>query len=246
MKKHILTLGMVAGLFSAAFTHADSVPFKSADFDFEAQDILALVPQDKVSPQGDVLYCRADLNVAGEATRSSCFAKDTAIELVIETEQALKQLTFAAAEVDGQAVPVRMSFRVAYTPLAKSMHVSLIPNLGTMQAEYGRDYVAPQERLDISDWYQRYSEHSYVGGQEFLGEGDMARVATTVSPTGKPTTLKTLDAKKAHVRDADIVKRTLRYSRFIPGTVNGKVVPMEYLVAVHYGNNSSEVYADNK
>ena len=244
MKKQILTIGMAATLFAATnIALADTLPFKSADFDFEPQDVLALVPQEKVSSEGDVLYCRADLSAEGQVERSSCFAKNTAIELVVETEQALKELPFLAAEIEDQAVPVRMSFRVAYTPLTDSIHVSLIPNLGTMQAQHGRDYVAPQERLDVSDWYQRYSENSYVGGREFLGEGEMARVATTVSPTGKPTVLKTVDAKKAHVRDADIVKRTLRYSRFIPGTVNGKVVPMEYVVAVHYGD-PAEAYAD--
>lgn len=246
MKKQILNIGMVAALFSlAAFTHADTNPFKSADFDFEGDELLSLVPQDKVAAKGNVLYCRADINTEGNAERGSCFAKDTAVELVVQTEQALKQLAFSPAEIEGSVVPVRMSFRIAYTPLASGMHVSLIPNLGTMQAQHGRDYVAPQERLDVSDWYQRYSENSYVGGREFLGQGDMARVATTVSPAGKPTTLKTVDAKKAHIRDADIVKRTLRYSRFIPGTVNGKVVPMEYLVAVHYGN-PTEAYADAK
>lgn len=246
MKKQILNIGVVAALYSvASFASAETLPFSSADFDFEPQEVLALVPEEKVSPKGDVLYCRADLTIDGDVERSSCFAKDTAVELVVETEQALKKLSFSPAEIEGKAVPVRMSFRIAYTPLASSTHVSLIPNLGTMQAQHGRDYVAPQERLDVSDWYQRYSEHSYVGGREFLGQGDMARVATTVSPNGKPTTLKTVDAKKAHIRDADIVKRTLRYSRFIPGTVNGKVVPMEYVVAVHYGN-PTEAYADAK
>jgi hypothetical protein len=246
MKKHILNIGLMGAVFSfSAFAAAESVPFKSADFDFEARDILDLVPEEKVSANGDVMYCRADLSAAGEVERSSCFAKDSAIELVVETEQALKQLNFTAAEIDGEAIPVRMSFRVAYTPLSNATHVSLIPNLGTMQAQFGRDYVAPQQRLDVSDWYQSYSQHSYVGGQEFLGNGDMARVATTVSKVGKPTALKTVDAKRAHIRDADIVKRTLRDSRFIPGSVNGKVVPMEYVVAVHYGN-ATEAYADAK
>ncbi len=246
MKKQILSIGMVAALFTAAaYVNAEALPFKSADFDFEARDILDIVPVDSVSSEGDVLYCRADLSINGDVERTSCFAKETSIELVVETERAIKQLAFVPAEIDGEAVPVRMSFRIAYTPLASSTHVMLIPNLGTMQAQHGRDYIAPQERLDVSDWYQRYSEHSYVGGRDFLGQGDMARIATTVSPSGKPTILKTVDAKKAHIRDADIVKRTLRYSRFIPGTVNGKVVPMEYVVAVHYGN-PNEAYADAK
>jgi len=246
MKKQLRQVGLFAAMVSASFVAvADSLPFKSADFDFEGQELLSMVPEAKVSKDGDVLYCRADISIHGKVERGSCFAKEAAVELVVETEQALKNLAFVAAEVEGKAVPVRMSFRIAYTPVADYTHVSLIPNLGTMQAQYGRDYVAPQERLDVSDWFERYSQNSYLGGQEFLGEGNMARVATLVSPQGKPTTLKTVDAQKAHVRDADIVKRTLRDSRFIPGTVNGKVVPMEYLVAVHYGG-ANEAYADAK
>ena len=243
MKKQIRNIGLLASLLCAPLmAQANEVTFQSADFDFEPAELLSKVPEAQVAASGDVLYCRADIGAEGAVDRGSCFAKETNFELVIETEKALKSLSFLPAEMDGKAIPVRMSFRVAYTPLADSIHVSLIPNLGTMQAQYGRDYVAPQERLDISDWYQRYSEHSYIGGKEFLGEGRMARVATMVSPKGTPTTLKTVDATKAHIRDADIVKRTLRHSRFIPGTVNGKVVPMEYIVAVHYGD-ANEAYA---
>jgi len=246
MKKQLRRAGLLAALIASPIAViAESLPFQSADFDFEGSELLSMIPESKVSTSGDVLYCRADISIEGQVERGSCFAKDSSVELVVETEQALKHLAFMPAEVEGEAVPVRMSFRIAYTPVSDYTHVSLIPNLGTVQAQHGRDYVAPQERLDVSDWYARYSEHSYIGGQEFLGEGSMARVATLVTAHGKPTTLKTVDAQKAHIRDADIVKRTLRSSRFIPGTVNGKVVPMEYVVAVHYGA-SNEAYAGTK
>lgn len=223
---------------------AKELPFKSADFNFEGEELLAAVTTDNIS-ESDVLYCRADIGIDGQAERANCYAKKTSPELVVETEQALASLAFSAAEVDGEAVPVRMSFRVAYTVVGEATVVTLIPNLGTMQAQYGRDYIAPQERLDVSDWFERYSDNSLVGGKEFLGEGDLARVSAVIDHRGTPSRMKSEAAKRAHIRDADVVKSTLKHSRFIPGTSNGKVVPMEYMVAVHY-ENSNSAYAKAK
>lgn len=246
MKKTLQKISLASILLSLPFiASANELPFKSADFNFSGSDLLAAVNSRTLAANGDVLYCRADISVEGKAERANCFAKSSSVELVVDAEQAVQSLPFAAAEIDGKAVPVRMSFRLAFTPVDDITVVSLIPNLGTMQAQYGRDYVAPQERLDVSDWYERYSENSWVGGKEFLGEGDMARVAATIDASGKPSRLYTVAAKRAHERDADIVKNTIKYSRFIPGTSNGKVVPMEYMVAVHY-EQRNEAYAKNK
>lgn len=237
MKKTLQKLSFASILVALPLlSNAGNLPFKSADFAFEGQDLLAELNAENVSTSGDVLYCRADIGLQGQAERANCYAKTASAKLVIDTEQALQKMPFAAAEVEGNAVSVRMSFRVAFSPVDDATIVSLIPNLGTMQAQYGRDYIAPQERLDVSDWYERYSDNSWVGGQEFLGEGDMSRVSAVVDQHGKPGRMQTVAAKRAHKRDANIVKNTLKYSRFIPGTVNGKVVPMEYMVAVHYEN----------
>lgn len=242
MRKTIQKLSIASLLAALPFmVNAEEVPFKSAEFAFSKEALLAAVSVDQLSASGDVLYCRADVSAQGQAERANCFAKTAPVQLVIDTEQALHELAFSAAEVDGEAVPVRMSFRIAYSKIDDATLVSLIPNLGTMQAQYGRNYIAPQERLDVSDWYERYSDNSWVGGKEFLGEGDMSRVSAVIDQSGKPGRMQTVAAKRAHERDADIVKNTLKHSRFIPGTANGRVVPMEYLVAVHYQNSNQAV-----
>ncbi len=241
MKNPIKTLSIAALMIAAPFAANAEAAFKSAGFGFSGQELLQEITPQSLSADAEVLYCRADISVSGKAERAACYLDSNARALLVETESALKSLPFTVAEVEGKAVPVRMSFRVAFSPVNDQVHVSLLPNLGTMQAQYGRDYVAPQERLDVSDWYERYSSNSWIQGQEFLGAGDMARVSTTVTESGKPSNIKTLEASRAHERDADIVKRTLKYSRFLPGTANGKVVPMDYLVAVHYGDRNQAV-----
>lgn len=243
MRNALQKLSLASILLTLPFVaNAKELPFKSADFAFDGQEILAAIDTDKLSPKGDVLYCRADINIKGTAERANCYAKSSKVELVIDSEQAVQQLAFSPAEVEGKTVPVRMSFRIAYTPIDDDTIVTLIPNLGTAQAQYGRDYVAPQERLDVSDWFEQYSENSWVGGKEFLGDGDMARVATTVDENGKPIRVQGMAVNRAYERDAVIVGNTLRRSRFIPGTANGRVVPMDYMVAVHY-ENRTEAYA---
>ena len=240
--KNTLCQLVLASLLALSFSaSAEELPFKSAEFSFLGDELLAAVDSSKVSKSGDVLYCRADISVEGKAERTNCYGKTSSVELVVDTEQALHDVAFSPAEVEGERVPVRMSFRVAYTPIEDAIIVSLIPNLGTMQSQYGRNYIAPQERLDVSDWYERYTESSWVEGKEFLGDGDMSRVAATIDHRGKPSRMHTLSAKRAHERDADIVKRTLKSSRFIPGVANGRVVPMDYMVAVHY-ESDQEAY----
>ena len=246
MRKALKKLSLASVIIALPFmASAKDFDFKSADFAFTGDQLLSAVDSKSVSADGDVLYCRADISIQGAAERTHCYGKTSAVELVVEAEQALKAMAFSPAEVEGEKVPVRMSFRVAFTPVDDITVVSLIPNLGTMQAQFGRNYVEPQERLDVSDWYERYSDNSWVGGKKFLGEGDMSRVATTIDQSGKPSRMHTVAAKRAHERDADIVKNTLKFSRFIPGTVNGRVVPMDYMVAVHYEDNNS-AYATAK
>jgi hypothetical protein len=222
-------------------SHADAERYMPADFAFDAEDVSKRVEKSWVSDSGDVLYCRADVMTSGSAENATCFSKTSQESLKVTTQQAISALEFSPAEVDGKKVPVRMSFRVAFTPLDEGLHVTLVPNLGTMQERYGRDYVAPQERLDVSDWYARYSENSWLGGNAFLGEGMVTRVSSRVSVGGRPQAIRVADTLRGLERDASIVTRTLHHSRFIPGMVDGKVVPMDYMIAVHY-DESSQAY----
>lgn len=189
------------------------------------------------------LYCRADISAAGKVSRINCFDNAGNVDLEVATQDALAGLPFTPASVNGESVPVRMSFRVAYTASEESVTAILIPNLGTMQARYGRDYIAPQERLDVADWYESYNRNSWVNGGEFLKKGALARVATTVQEDGKPTMVRTVDAERAYKRDASVVETALKRSRFIPGFVGDKPAPMGYLAVVNYGSTQEAVSA---
>lgn len=231
----------MSALLSFSLVAVAELPFRSAEFAFSGEQLLSKISQSNLSGRSEVLYCRADVSQSGAAEKVSCYSDSATTELTAETQMALEALAFSPASVDGETVPVRMSFRIAYSPLSSGVKAVLIPNLGTMQSQYGRNYIAPQERLDISDWYVSYSDASWIGGEAFLGDGDVARVAATVKANGRPAMIKTIDAKRAHTRDAEVVMRTLRSARFIPGTLNGKVVPMQYMVAVHYERSEQAV-----
>ena len=156
----------------------------------------------------------------------SLFDKQGNMDIEKQAGDAMSKLAFTAAEIDGKAVPVRMVYRVFFNGTADRVTATIIPNSGSMQARYGRDYVTPQERLDVSDWYARYNKNSFVNGGEFLDEGPLSSVAATVDEKGNPSSVRTLDVERAFKCDADIVKTALRRSRFIPGFVDGKPVSM--------------------
>jgi len=217
--------------------------YKSAMFDFSGDQLAAQLGDSKsVITEGAsaVLYCQSQIDVSGVARHTSCYDKLSNNNLVDLTEQAMLELPFQSAQVDGEKVPVRMSYRVGISHDAGAMVVVLIPNLGTMQDRYGRDYIAPQERLDVSDWYERYNKSSWVNGEVFLGEGPLSRVAATVDEKGKTAVVRTMGTERAYKRDANIVKNALKKSRFIPGFVDGRPVPMGYLAVVNYGDEQGE------
>ena len=239
VKKIVSTLGF-AVMALPMVVSAQS--YKSASFGFTGSELASQV---EVS-QAAVLYCKADVLVSGEAEAVKCFDKTANAALEADTERSVKKLAFNVAEVDGKAVPVRMNFRVVYSVTENGADAVLIPNLGTMQDRYGRDYVAPQERLDVSDWYARYNKNSWVNGDEFIDEGPMSRIAATVRADGKPTLVRTLDAERAYKRDASIVKSALKASRFIPGFVDEKAVPMGYIAVVNYGEQGNKAVSSRQ
>ncbi len=221
---------------------ANDISYKPAMFGFDADQLVSKLGDNSLQLSGGsaVLYCQSEVNVKGVAKRTHCYDKSQNGDLITAAQNAISGLAFEPAQVDGQVVPVRMSYRVGLSLSGEKIDVVLIPNLGSMQDRYGRDYIAPQERLDVSDWYERYNKNSWVNGEVFLGNGDMSRVAATVDEDGKTDIVRTLDPERAYKRDADIVKNALKKSRFIPGFVDGEPVPMGYLAVVNYGGNSGE------
>ncbi|VUD69104.1 hypothetical protein TDB9533_04470 [Thalassocella blandensis] len=231
-----------AALFACLTPNAFAeTQYKSAMFNFAGDTLVSQVGSVaalKSQNQTHVLYCQSDISDKGAASNTQCYDKAGKLDVVNETQTVLNQLAFLPAEVDGQQVPVRMSYRVAFHSAKGNIEALLIPNLGTMYERYGRDYVAPQERLDVANWYEEYSKNSWVSGDQFLGEGDMSRIAATVNESGKADMVRTLDTGRAYKRDANLVKNAVKKSRFIPGFVNGKPVPMGYVAVVNYQTDS--------
>lgn len=218
--------------------------YKPANFGFKSQLLLSKLETSTILKRtGDsvVLYCQADVMEEGKAKHVNCYDKKNHDDLEKQASEALTQLPFVPAEVNGDTVPVRMVFRLALSVTGRGITATLIPNLGSMQSKYGRDYIAPQERLDISDWYAVYNRNSWINGEEFLDDGPLSRVAATVDESGKPSVVRALDSDRAFKRDANFVKSALKRSRFIPGFVGGKPVPMGYLAVVNYTNSNGEM-----
>lgn len=237
-KKWLTVLSTTAALLLPLSASAET--YKPAFFNFSSEQLVAKIDATAVT-KAATMYCQAEIDVQGTPDRVKCFDKASNTDLVMQTQQALIGLTFTAAEVDNQKVPVRMNFRVALNSNEGKVMAALIPNLGSMQAQYGRDYIAPQERLDVSDWYQRYSDNSSVNGGAFLDDAPLSRVAATIEEDGRPTIVRTVDAERAFKRDATVVQSALKRSRFIPGFIDDKPVPMGYLAVVNYGGTGQAV-----
>lgn len=244
--KKITTTSVIAILLGAAVagqSHAAD-EYQPANFGFSDQELLSKVDVDNAfhdSPSTKVLYCNAEIDKAGQAQRVDCFDQQQSADLEKDTQDALLELGFSAASVNGEKVPVRMSFRVVFSGSKGNVAAKLIPNVGSMQAQYGLDYIAPQERLDISDWYNTYNENSWLNGDEFFGDGQLARVTAHIGKTGKPTSVRTVEAERAYAKDAKLIEASLRRSRFIPGTVDGRPVAMGYMAVVNYGEAKEQV-----
>lgn len=240
MMNAVKSMAILACFSPSAFA-ADQ--YRSAMFDFSGKQLaekVAAATGVNASASTVILYCQSAISVQGQASHTKCFDKAGQNALAGATEQAIQSLPFSVAEVNGKQVPVRMSYRVAFHG-AEKLSALLIPNIGSMYERYGRDYIAPQERLDVANWYEEYSKNSWVGGEAFLGEGEMSRVSATVDVEGKTDIVRTLDPHYAYKRDANIVKNAVKKSKFIPGFVNGKPVPMGYLAVVNYQDGNSAV-----
>ncbi|MFL0810457.1 MAG: hypothetical protein K6L76_08590 [Agarilytica sp.] len=246
MKKAVLKLVGASIALMAASVSSVAETYQPAMFGFTSEQFSEkLIETNAVSIQGKsvVLYCQSEIDSKGVASNTSCYDKSQSMDLVGLTESVLNRVAFTAAQVNGKAVPVKMSYRVGLAGKAGKLQTTLIPNLGSMQARYGRDYIAPQERLDMSDWYTKYNDASWVNGQSFLGHGPMARVAATVDEKGKTDVVREMETERAYKRDVKIVKNALRKSRFIPGFVDGRPVSMGYLAVVNYGDEGEAVSA---
>ena len=181
------------------------------------------------------VYCQAEVGTDGLARNLSCYDKEDMDELRVQVEQALAGQEFVPARVDGETVPVRMTFRVVYSNLEGQPPLMLLPNLGHMQGELGHQYSAPQERLDERNWYSLYRRNDWSEGQPFFGGvGRTTQVMAIVNEEGRVPSAHRIKTHGRHKRDATEVAKALRTSRFIPGMANGEPKRMRYFAVLHY------------
>ncbi len=180
------------------------------------------------------VYCQADIMSTGNINNVDCYENSPLVSMQNATESALKSATFEPATIDGKAVPVRMQMRVVYSLGGTQAPIVLLPNLGTLQSQYGTHYFAPQERLDTNDWYANYSTKEHGSGKLFFAEGKTTRVMANVEADGKVETVSTIEAAMRKKADAESIESSLKKSKFIPGFVENKPTAMHYIAVVNY------------
>lgn len=180
------------------------------------------------------VYCQADVMTTGNINNVTCYENSPLVSMQKVTESALKSATFTPAMIEDKAVPVRMQLRVVYSLGGTQAPIVLLPNLGTLQAQYGAHYYAPQERLDTSDWYANYSTKERGNGKNFFAEGKMTRVMANIETSGNVETVSTIEAALRKKADAENIENSLKKSKFIPGFVQDKPTAMHYIAVVNY------------
>lgn len=217
------------------FSSSASSMYQPAQFGDVADQVTSkvVIPQSMATDNRTIaVYCQADIAVSGVASNVNCFDKAGYDDLQGQTQRALDGLAFSPAKVDGEAVPVRMNFRVVYSRNETQPNVVMLPNLGTLQREYGVSYFAPQERLDNADWYSSYAGRG--DGKPFFNNGQLARIVGNVNAEGGIDSVQTVEASGRARRDARIIESALKGSRFIPGFVGEEAVNMHYIAVVNY------------
>src|SRR5690606_7365791 len=145
---------------------------------------------------------------------------------------------FKPATVDGNAVPVRMSLRAVFADREGQPPLLLLRNLGHMQADFGPQYVEPQERPDLNTRYDLYASKDWSEGSLFFDDkGDLTRVMAQVSEEGNVTAVRRIEAHGRQKRDAVEVEKNPKQARFIPGFVDGQPTPMRYFAVLHHTKN---------
>ena len=233
-------------LFGSLLIVAASLPFMSnADTTQPAQfgDAINQLSSKVTLPdvfQGGfktvAVYCQTDVAATGLTGGTLCYEQSDVADLKQQTLNALEGVSFIPAEVNGQAVPVRVQFRVVYSRTGDQPDIMLLPNLGTLQSQYGHDYFAPQERLDQKDWYSKYAANSWAKGKPFFNAGDLTRVIGTVKVDGEIASVSALDARGRSKRDAGVIETALKQTKFIPGVVDNKITEMHYVAVLNYRN----------
>jgi hypothetical protein len=234
LKKTIRSVLIVAAIAPIASYAAAYTPAKFGNAEETLSKQITLPTSFGEGVKTVAVYCQADVLSTGNINNVNCYENSPLVSMQNVTESALKSATFTPATIDGKTVPVRMQMRVVYSLGGTQAPIVLLPNLGTLQAQYGTHYYAPQERLDTNDWYANYTGKERGDGKLFFAEGKMTRVMANIEANGKVETVSTIEAALRKKSDADSIESSLKKSKFIPGFVEDKPTAMHYIAVVNY------------
>ena len=234
LKKAIRSLLMIAAIAPLASYATAYTPAKFGDAVNTLGKQITLPTSFGEGVNTVAVYCQADVMTNGHINSVNCYENSPLVSMQNVTESALKSATFTPATIDGKAVPVRMQMRVVYSLGGTQAPIVLLPNLGTLQAQYGTHYYAPQERLDTNDWYATYTNKERGDGKLFFAEGKTTRVMANIEANGKVETVSTIEAALRKKADADSIESSLKKSKFIPGFVQDTPTAMHYIAVVNY------------
>jgi hypothetical protein len=232
--KNLVLVGLALPMLSTA--HAAATPARFGDALNQLTAQVKLPQELEGGHKTLAVYCQTDVAATGMLANTQCYQHPKIANLEQQTLSALESVKFEPATVDGEAVPVRMQFRVVYSRSGDQPDMVMLPNLGTLQNEHGVNYFAPQERLDKTPWYQQYLQNERATGKGFFDDGRLTRVMGTVETSGEVGDINTLDARGSGKRDAGFIEKALKQSRFIPGFVNNNPVEMHYVAVLSYAN----------
>jgi hypothetical protein len=239
MKKNILqnmirSLVIMAAAGSLATFATEYSPAKFGDAESTLTKQITLPASFGEGVKTVSVYCQADVLTTGDLNNVNCYENSPQVSMQASTETALKSTTFTPARIDGKSVPVRMQFRVVYSLSGTQSPIVLLPNLGTLQEQYGVNYYAPQERLDKGDWYVQYSSKARGDAKPFFANSKVTKVMAKVEASGSVESVSTIEAAARKKNDADTIESALKRTHFIPGFVQDKATAMHYIAVVNY------------
>jgi len=178
-----------------------------------------------ISPQRPVLICQVIIADDGRAQNDAsthCFGSiphdlDRARDLRSE----MLRSKFEPAKVDGKAVEVYASFRVSFSGEGDTCDITVFPNLGEQQNEFGSEYFAPQEIRTDGGWSSRVPRAQRSGWRIRRWSGTAFAMSVAVDALGNASDGRVEDNNFAREEAVESAVRALEKSRFVPLIVNG-------------------------
>lgn len=191
----------------------------------------------EVNRQSSVLYCQAVVDERGDARNAPnthCFG---VLPGDLRRAQKLRirilGSKFEPAKIDSEAVEVYASFQVVFIPKDDTCGITVLPNLGTQQDEFGLAYFAPQEIYTNGGWMSRIPE-SLRGWRTSTSTGMAFSMSVAVDEFGRASDGRVENNNFAPEGTVTRAIRALEMSRFVPLMVNGDPRPGRYFEFIYY------------